>query len=181
MPVQTIAALLCLAPVAFAMSGRDAALTTPTPSSSLLPTSSAPALRAIAPVLAQEPGAAPSRLQTLDVASGPTSNFDQAGTHVIRSDDEWEEFWKHLPTQQDPPDIDFERVTLLAVVLAPEPDAHMVPRIDDARGRGTDLVVRWRGVKDKRPENIARDVALRPFVVVGIMDYGGPVVFEQRR
>jgi len=50
------------------------------------------------------------------VARGPASLHESPGTFVIRTEQEWHTFWRQLPTGQAPPDIDFARVTLLAVV-----------------------------------------------------------------
>jgi VWFA-related protein len=119
--------------------------------------------------------AVPTGVTTLPVAHGPTSLFDRGGTHVIRTADAWQLFWKHLPTRQAAPDIDFDRVTVLAVVLGDEPG--QVPEVTGSRADGADLVVEWRATAADEP--VASSRAARPFVVVGITDYDGPVRFER--
>jgi hypothetical protein len=82
-----------------------------------------------------------------------------------------------LRTQQSPPDIDFDRVTLLAVVLGDTPDtARQMPRVESTRYDGGTLVVSWR----TEPASAVRGREPRmPFVVVGVTGHDGSVRFER--
>ena len=115
----------------------------------------------------------------LAVAHGPVSSFDEAGTHVIRTAAEWRVFWDHLPTRQSPPDIDFDRVTLLAVVLDDTQHAgSQTPRVESTRHDAGTLVVSW----STTPASLVRrHEPGKPFVVVGITGHDGPVRFERVR
>jgi hypothetical protein len=119
----------------------------------------------------------PARVTPLPVAHGPSSLFDRGGTHVIRTPAAWHVFWEHLPTRQAAPDIDFDRVTILAVVLDDSEALEQAPQIEGAASDGAHLVVRWRAVPAERSASAA--AAARPFVVVGITDYDGPIRFER--
>jgi VWFA-related protein len=103
------------------------------------------------------------------VARGPTSMHDTPGTFVIRTEQEWHTFWRQLPTRQAPPDIDFARVTLLAVVgEAGTAD----PSVDTVTHADGTTVVRWRVTP--APEVQDASAAGRrplPFVVVGLVEH----------
>jgi hypothetical protein len=113
----------------------------------------------------------------LTVAHGPVSSFDEAGTHVIRTASEWLAFWRHLPTQQSPPDIDFDRVTLLAVVLDDaSATERQTPRVASTRHDAGTLVVSWHTAP---ASEVRRQEPGKPFIVVGITGHVGAVRFER--
>jgi hypothetical protein len=114
------------------------------------------------------------------VAHGPTSWHPKAATLVIRTEQEWAEFWKQLPTRQPPPAIDFARVTLLAIVLegragGPEQQPS-VSRVEQAPGGA---VVYWHPTGLARPPDVPVDTLLRPFIVVGVTERVGVVRFQR--
>ncbi len=126
---------------------------------------------AAAPVV----GAAGRSLTPVTVASGPLARTTQRGPSVIRSEQDWTAFWRTLPTRQPPPDIDFARVTLLAIVAdEPTPATPQVTRVHTEPGG---IVVQW----STTPLALAPDAAdvARPFVVVGVMSAEGRVRFER--
>jgi hypothetical protein len=120
-------------------------------------------------------GTAPSRILTpLAVAHGPLTRHDVRGPQVIRSEQAWTAFWRSLPTRQAAPDIDFSRVTLLAVVA--EQDAPVAPRITRVTTEPGGLLVEWTtGPLTAVPS----DAPVRPFVVVGVTQAQGRVRFER--
>lgn len=118
-------------------------------------------------------GGAPTTLVT--IAHGPTSNFASGGEHVIRAPEAWQAFWSQLPTRQGPPDIDFARVTVLAIVLSGAPGQE--PAIAETRVAGDTMVVRWRAQPAK--PGVAVGPAGHPFVVVGVLDVMRRIRFER--
>lgn len=129
------------------------------------------------PLLLREGHAMPGATSVVPrpVAHGPTSLFTRGGTHVIRTPDAWREFWQQLPTRLPAIDIDFDRVTLLAVVL--DDDSGRVPEVMDALTEGDELVVRWRPTP--APPAPSATAPRRPFVVVGVIGHPGSVRFER--
>ena len=92
---------------------------------------------------------------------------------VIRTDTEWASFWKTLPTRQAPPNIDFDRVTLLALV---SPDATpTTPRVTRVTTEPGGIVVEWTTtpMTDLPPGGQPP----RPFVVVGLTEVAGSTRF----
>ncbi len=116
-------------------------------------------------------------LKPLSVAHGPTTSADP-GVRVIRDEASWVAFWMHLPTRQPPPDIDFARVTLLALVVDAEATSPMHPVVDRIERDGDAAVVHWRtapATSTGAPEPAG---ATRPFAVVGVIGHDGPIRFE---
>ena len=114
------------------------------------------------------------------LAYGPTSKHPRANTLVIRSEQEWGEFWKQLPTRQPPPAVDFAQVTLLAVVLetdskstAEGPSVNRIEQNDDA------AVIYWETKPLTLPPDAPKDIPLRPFIVVGLTERVGNVRFQR--
>lgn len=101
------------------------------------------------------------------VARGPATMHAAPGTFVIRTEQEWRAFWGQLPTRQAPPDIDFARVTLLAVVSDP---GTLQPTVDAVTHADGTTVVRWSAasVADTRE---AQAAGTHPFVVVGLIEH----------
>jgi hypothetical protein len=110
----------------------------------------------------------------LVVAHGPSSRHGAAGTFVIRTEEEWHAFWKHLPTRQAAPAIDFDRVALVAIVA--ESSAGDVPAVQEVVPEGTAVVVRWR----TQPPAVAtnKNAVSKPFVVVALPREVGTVRFQ---
>jgi len=109
------------------------------------------------------------------IAQGPMSRHVPGSTHVIMSLAEWKAFWALLPTRQPAPDIDFARVTVLAVVGGA---GDGVPQIDRVSGGGGVTVVRWRAPAGVTISNSGPVDA--PFVAVGVVDRQlGTVRFER--
>lgn len=112
----------------------------------------------------------------LVVAHGPSSRHTEAGTFVIRTEAEWLAFWKHLPTRQAPPAIDFSRATLFAIVVgaAESATAHK-PVVVSIEEKDGDAVVRWRAEPDASP------AGQHPFTVVALPARVNAVRFEPMR
>ena len=113
------------------------------------------------------------------VAHGPTSWHQKADTIVIRTERDWVGFWKYLPTRQPAPDVDFGRVTLVAIVIetdskagAEQPSVSRIERTPDA------TVVYWERTATTHPAGSAADSPLRPFIVVGITEPVGQIRFQ---
>ncbi len=120
--------------------------------------------------------ARPSRTLTpLTVASGPLAGTARPGPMAIRTEQEWTTFWRALPTRQAPPDIDFARVTLLAIVADDSMPA--TPRITRVHTEPGGIVVQW----TTTPLVDAPDgpESPRPFVVMGLTSADGHVRFER--
>ncbi len=115
-------------------------------------------------------------LTPLSVASGPLTRSTRRGPHVIRSEQEWADFWRTLPTRQAPPDIDFARVTLLAIVA--EGDEAATPRITRVHTEPGGIVVQWTTGPSVATVAAAGE-PLRPFVVMGLTSVEGRVRFER--
>jgi VWFA-related protein len=110
----------------------------------------------------------------LVVAHGPSSRHAAAGTFVIRTEEEWRAFWRHLPTRQAAPPIDFDRVALVAIVA--ESSAGDAPAVQDVVPEGSAVVVRWR---TQRPAAATNTSAVsKPFVVVALPREVGTVRFQ---
>lgn len=95
---------------------------------------------------------------------------------MIRTEEEWHAFWKHLPTRQAAPAIDFSRATLLAVVGGSSDVAASKPVVVTVNDDGGQTVVVWRTDTDVSPTHV------KPFTVVAmprIID--GPVRFERQQ
>jgi hypothetical protein len=117
----------------------------------------------------------PSRtLTALAVAHGPLTRHGVRGPQVIRSEQAWTAFWGSLPTRQAAPDIDFSRVTLLAVVA--EQDTPVAPRIARVTTEPGGLLVEW---TTDPLTTVPADASVRPFVVVGVTQAQGRVRFER--
>jgi hypothetical protein len=118
------------------------------------------------------------RVTHTTVAHGPTSWHPKAATLVIRTEQQWAEFWKQLPTRQPPPAIDFARVTLLAIVLetgAGGPEQQ--PSVSRVEQAPDGAVVYWQSTRMVRPPDVPVDTLLRPFIVVGLTERVGVVRF----
>lgn len=109
------------------------------------------------------------------VAHGPLTRDARRGAFVIRSSEAWRAFWSQLPTRQAAPDIDFDRVVLLAVISDESP-ASTVPQIVAVRTEAGGLLVEWTSVPADAPSAVA---PTRPFVVVGVTEVAGHVRFEK--
>jgi VWFA-related protein len=119
---------------------------------------------------------APARTLTpLAVAHGPYTRHDVRGPQVIRSEEAWTAFWRSLPTRQAAPDIDFSRVTLLAVVA--EDDGPESPRITRVTTEPGGLLVEW--TTTRLAESVTPGTPVRPFVVVGLTQAQGRVRFQK--
>lgn len=106
------------------------------------------------------------------VARGPASTHAGPRTLVIRTEQEWAEFWKRLPTRQDAPAIDFSRATLFAIVGAASAQTG-VPVVTSIADEAGDTVVTWRHAPPATPPPVLN----RPFVVVALDRTVGPVRF----
>lgn len=107
------------------------------------------------------------------VAHGPSSRHDAPGAFVMRTEEEWRAFWSRLPTRQAPPDIDFARVTLLAVVSDTGTATPAVSQVIEADGV---TLVHWSAAKLPAEG----DAGSRPFVVVGLVEHeSARIVFER--
>jgi hypothetical protein len=111
----------------------------------------------------------------LSVAHGPLTRHAQRGPQVIRTEREWKTFWLTLPTRQPAPDIDFSRVTLLAIV---GDDSGAVPGITRVQTEPGGVVVQWMTTPAAAP-NAGTAEPPRPFVVVGLPGQQGRVRFER--
>lgn len=114
------------------------------------------------------------------VAYGPTSNHPRANTLVIRTEQEWGEFWKQLPTRQPAPGVDFTQRTLLAVVL--QTDSTSIaerPSVNRVEQNGEAVVIYWETQPLTLPPDAPKDTPLRPFVVVGLTERVGHVRFQR--
>ena len=114
------------------------------------------------------------------VAYGPTSRHPRASTLVIRTGQEWGEFWKDLPTRQPLPVIDFADVTLLAIVL--ETDSKPIaegPSVNRIEQSGDAAVIYWETKPLTLPPDVPKDTALRPFIVVRLSESIGDVRFQR--
>lgn len=114
------------------------------------------------------------------VAFGPFTTYPQDGPFVIRERTAWELFWRHLPTRQPAPDIDFERFTLLVLVAEAGPHA-IRPEVEDIEQSGTALIVHWRSGQVPHSWRSEGRPHLRPFTVVGTESHDGPISFQQVR
>ena len=94
---------------------------------------------------------------------------------MIRSEQAWTAFWRTLPTRQAAPDIDFSRVTLLAVVA--EEDVPESPRITRVTTEPGGLLVEW--TTTPIVDAVAPGTPVRPFVVVGLTQAQGRVRFQR--
>ncbi|WP_239488878.1 VWA domain-containing protein [Luteitalea sp. TBR-22] len=128
---------------------------------------------ATAPPAAPSTTSAPRALTPLSVASGPLTRSAHRGPLVIVTEEEWRGFWRTLPTRQAAPNIDFDRVTLLAVVS--EDEAPATPRITRVTSEPGGFVVEWTSEPMAAPP--ASSEPPRPFVVVGLTDVAGSVRF----
>ena len=107
------------------------------------------------------------------VAHGPSSRYPAPGTFVIRTEQDWREFWSHVPTRQAAPPIDFDRVTLFAIVGVPAGAAGH-PIVTAVVDEGGETVVRW--IADA---TAAEPAALaQPFVIVALPMKVGAVHFD---
>ena len=132
----------------------------------------APARASGAPSETIAVGAASQTIAHTVVARGPTSWQAKPGTLLIRTEREWAAFWKQLPTRQSAPAIDFDRVTLLAIVLetgaqgpAEQPSVSRVERSADAAA-----VVYWQAAAMTRPADAPAGAPLHPFIVVAVTE-----------
>jgi hypothetical protein len=80
-----------------------------------------------------------------------------------------------LPTRQAAPDIDFDRVVLLAVISDDDGAAPAEPRIGAVRPEPGGIVVQW----TVSPASPASASPTRPFIVVGLTEVAGHVRFEK--
>lgn len=122
--------------------------------------------------------AADVSLRPLAVAHGPTTTYPETGPRVIRDEAAWEAFWRHLPTQQARPDIDFARVTLLVFVVDDRVASQGEPQVDRVEREGEVMVVHWRLAPRPPDERPGQADPRRPFLVVGIIGHDGPVRFS---
>lgn len=106
------------------------------------------------------------------VAHGPASRHPAPGTFLIRSESEWREFWRHLPTRQAAPDIDFSRVTLFAIVGTGD-EAQSRPVVASVDAQHGTAVVRWRA------ERAPSETVTQPFTVVALPARVENVRFER--
>lgn len=149
----------------------------------LRPVTAAAAAPADAPVATGTTGASRTGstppLRPLAVAHGPTSTHPRTGPQVIRDSATWTAFWLHLPTRQPPPDIDFERVTLLAFVIEGDAATPVQPAVERIEHDGDAVVVHWHAAPSTETGAPATTAAPpRPFTVVGIIGHDGPVRFQ---
>ncbi|MCC6164833.1 MAG: VWA domain-containing protein [Acidobacteria bacterium] len=129
------------------------------------------------PAVASAPAARQAALRPLPVAHGPLARDAAVGPRAIRAEPEWEAFWAALPTKQPVPDIDFSRVTLLAIVLDETHDRAGAPEITRVETEPGGVVVHWRVAPGApAPTSIAER---RPFVVMGVVGQQGHVRFAR--
>lgn len=142
-------------------------LTVEAAASNATPTRHAIPLQLDAPA-SLDPAAPPSatgtatELRHLVVAYGPASRHHEPGTFVIRTGAEWQAFWRHLPTRQAAPDIDFSRATLFAVVGDGAGAGSGTPVVVSIREGAGETVVTWRTAPSPGPPTD------RPFTVVAL-------------
>jgi VWFA-related protein len=114
------------------------------------------------------------------VAYGPASRHPGAKTLVIRTGQEWGEFWKQLPTRQPLPAVDFAQVTLVAVVV--ETDSKSIaerPSVNRVEQDGDAAVIYWETEPLTLPLDAPTGTPLRPFIVVGLTEHVGNVRFQR--
>jgi hypothetical protein len=112
------------------------------------------------------------------VAHGPSSWHSAPAAIVIRTEQEWAGFWKHLPTRQAPPPIDFPRVTLLAIVLETGGGGAGLPSVSRVERDREAVVVHWQSSgADRQPDQSAAQPG--PFVVVALTEPAGVVRFQR--
>jgi VWFA-related protein len=139
-------------------------------------------VRLDAPLAGAAPGtrAAVTRTLTpLSVAHGPFTRHAQQGPRVIRTESEWRAFWLALPTRQAAPDIDFARVTLVAIVSDDAGVRPGTPRITEVQTEPGGVMVRWTTRPSEGAASPASSDPRRPFLVVGLTGHTGRVRFER--
>jgi VWFA-related protein len=110
----------------------------------------------------------------LPVAHGPFTRHEARGPQVIRTEREWKAFWLALPTRQPAPDIDFSRVTLVAIVAEDGPPA--TPRVARVTTEPGGVVVEW---TTEPMAGLPAADPVRPFVVLGLTQAEGRVRFAR--
>lgn len=114
----------------------------------------------------------------VSVAHGPLTRYPLRGPQVIRTEGEWKAFWLTLPTRQAAPDIDFSRVTLLAIVSDEAGGLPGQPRVTQVHSEPGGVVVHWTTEASAGPQAGGAE-PIRPFVVVGLQGHQGRVRFEK--
>ncbi len=109
---------------------------------------------------------------------GPFTRHAQPGPQVIRTEQDWKAFWLSLPTRQAAPDIDFARVTLVAIVSDGVGEQPGAPRVTRVQAEPGGVVVQWTTSRVE-PQSPATAEPLRPFLVVGLIGQQGRVRFER--
>ncbi len=110
----------------------------------------------------------------LPVAHGPFTRHEVRGPQVIRTERDWKAFWLALPTRQPAPDIDFSRVTLVAIVAEDGPPA--TPRVARVTTEPGGVVVEW---TTEPMAGLPAADPVRPFVVLGLTQAEGRVRFAR--
>lgn len=140
-----------------------------------VPPKAADAVRHAIPIRLHAATSSAAASPHLVVAHGPSSRHPAAGTFVIRTDEEWQAFWKRLPTRQAAPAIDFSRATLFAVVGEGSDAPAGKPVVVAVNDDGGQTVVVWRTDPDVSPTHV------KPFTVVAMpRTIEGPVRFERQ-
>jgi hypothetical protein len=124
------------------------------------------------------------RIPFVTLADGAYSGIASPTQVVLRNAAEWETFWQqhtgNVTPPPAPPQVDFSRETVIAVVLGTRPTGGYAVRIvavDPPAAPGEALVVR---VEDSSPPpgTIVTQALTSPFHIVTIPRWDGPVRFE---
>lgn len=120
--------------------------------------------------------AAPSPLTV--IANDMMSQVDSPRQAVARTAAEWAALWKMHAGESQPPSVDLDARTVVAVFLGSRPTAGYAVEIVGTRTANGALIVQW---QERRPagRDILAQVLTAPATIVSIPKFAGEIKFEK--
>jgi hypothetical protein len=114
------------------------------------------------------------------VDEGTLSGIDERRQVVVRTAEEWRALWREHAGGGRPPEVDFDRRTVLAVFAGSRPTAGWSISIRGVTPEGEGVRV---AVAESRPagDQIAAQILTAPFQIVSVPRFTGPAVFSGSR
>jgi hypothetical protein len=119
---------------------------------------------------------APVEVTTISRSS--MSLVDSTRQAVVRTPDEWAAVWKEHSGARPAPNVDFGKVTVVAVFLGNRPTAGYAVAITGTRRDGPALVVQWMETKPPADQMLAQ-VITSPAHIASIAKFPGEIRFEK--
>jgi PrcB C-terminal len=120
----------------------------------------------------------PVPVELTTISRSSMSLVESSRHAVVRTPDDWTALWKEHSGARPAPEVDFAKVTVVAVFLGKRPTAGYAVGITGTRQDGQALVVQWMETRPPADRMIAQ-VITSPVHIASMPKFAGEIRFEK--